>query len=76
MGMGRTTMKIEVFEYDGEFSFEMTAETIKDAAWITRAGINGTRKVSLRSMCNKEDKFTLDGTIGKNKRWQSTIPKV
>lgn len=69
-------MTIKVFEFDSEFSFEMTADTMEDAAWITRVGINQTRKITLRSCAWDKGKFQLDATIGKRKNWSSTITKL
>ena len=38
-------MKIEIHEYDGCFSFGMTAETVEDAAMLSRLKMNGKKEV-------------------------------
>ena len=69
-------MKITMQEYDGCFSFDMTAETLADAALLTRFGMNRTDEIKYGStLANQNGTFEAGLAIGKSARADSTIPK-
>ena len=69
-------MKITMHEYEGCFSFELEAETLADAALLTRFGMNATRTVQYVSCnVNQGGKFEGGLVISKHKRANSDVPK-
>lgn len=62
-------MKITLQEYDGCFSFDMEAETLKDAALLVRMGINATKEIRfLSAIAPSDGDFRGIVVIGKRKR--------
>lgn len=69
-------MKISLTEYDGSFSFDMTAETMADAALLTRFGMNSTKEIRYDSAsANQNGTFEAGLVIAKIKRATNIIPK-
>lgn len=67
-------MKATVHEYGGCFSIDLEAETLEDAAFLTRMGLNATRELRSRYACvSGEGKFSTSITFGKAKRASSEI---
>jgi hypothetical protein len=70
-------MKIELHEYEGCFSFDLTAESVADAALIARLAVNATKDVRGCSAHASEDgEFTGAFTVGKRKESTGSIPKL
>lgn len=55
-------------EHDGCFSFELKAETMEDAAALTRFGLNKTKDIRHQSIgVHKDGTFTGSVVIGKKR---------
>ena len=70
-------MKITMQEYDDCFSFEMDAETVADAALLTRYATNVTNKIrSTGAYANNNG--TLNGhlVVGKRQNARPTIVRA
>ncbi len=69
-------MKITFTEYDGCFCFDLEAETMADAATLTRFGMN--HKAEIRAAATnvlKDGKFEAGVVIPKHKHANSDVPK-
>jgi hypothetical protein len=69
-------MKATVDEFDECFSIELTAETINEAASLTRMGMNATKELTY--FCTdvfKDGSFISTIELGKNKRAETIIIK-
>ena len=69
-------MKINLIENDGCFSFRLTAETLVDAALLTRLGMNATKEVrTISTFVNRDGSFESAVVIGKHKNSGPFVPK-
>ncbi len=69
-------MKITLHENDGCFAFGLEAETLVDAALLTRFGTNYTDEIrSGGIIANRDGKFTGHFVIGKHKRADGYVQK-
>jgi hypothetical protein len=69
-------MKINFTEHECCFAFDLEAETMADAATLTRFGMNRTDNIRHASTnVSKEGKFESGLVIAKNKRANSDVPK-
>ena len=69
-------MKITFAEHDGCFAFDLIAETMADAAALTRFGMNHTNEIRTAGADVKKDgNFLAFMVIGKHKRANSDVPK-
>lgn len=69
-------MKVTVSEYEGCFGIEMQAETMEDAAFLMRLGMNRTSELrSAESYVGKSGSFDGCVVIGKRKQVTSTVPR-
>ena len=67
-------MKVTVTEYEGCFGIELHAEDIKEAATLTRMGVNATREVrTFASWVSMDGEFSASVVFGKNKKANSDI---
>jgi hypothetical protein len=70
-------MKIKLTEYNGCFGFELEAETVSDAAQLTRFGMNSTKEIRYaETFVTGDGSFSTNITLGKRKKSLSTIQKV
>ena len=70
-------MKITMKEYDGCFAFDMTAETMEDAALLTRYSTNVTNKVrSASSEARKDGVFSGYLVLAKRRRSSGRIVRA
>lgn len=67
-------MKIDLVEHGGCFSFNMTPETLADAALLMRLKMNTTNKVRASYACAHAD-GTIDGALvlAKTRRTRNEI---
>lgn len=73
---GEVDMKISAHEYDGSFSISMTADTVEEAAFLVRMGMNRTNAISYcESSANKDGTFTGIMSVKKRARSNSVIPR-
>lgn len=69
-------MKITLTELDGCFSFNLTAETLPDAALLTRLGMNATSELRyVSATADKGGSFQAGVVIAKHKQANNIIPK-
>ena len=69
-------MKIQVTEHNDSFLFNLEAETLEDAAFLTRFGLNRTKQLRYAEADAWENgKFSGDICFGKNKKFSSTIKR-
>lgn len=69
-------MKAELVENDGCFELYFEAETVKEAALITRIGMNHTRDPRwVGSVVYDDGKFTFSVVLGKHRRADCRIPR-
>lgn len=70
-------MKATLTEYYGCFSIELEAETLAEAAIITRAGMNSTKELrSLDAYVGAQDgTFVLSTVLAKSKKANGNVPK-
>lgn len=69
-------MKITFIEYEGSFSIELSAETMEEAAKLSRFGMNRTSEVRYCSTNVYEDgRFEAIAVFAKSKRANCNIPK-
>jgi hypothetical protein len=69
-------MKISLIEYEGCFSLDFNAETMADAALLTRFGMNRTNEIQTAgTQANRDGTFTGHLILKKSKRADSNIPK-
>ncbi len=67
-------MKIEMYEHDGCFSFEMTAEDLKDAALLARFVLNVTEAVrTAGATAHKDGTFNGHLVLGKRRNANGEI---
>jgi len=67
-------MKVTMIEHEGCFSFEMTAETMQEAALLVRFGTNATTEIrSTAAMACKDGSFSGYCMIGKRKNANSYV---
>lgn len=67
-------MKIDIKENSDDFFLTMEAETIEDAAILTRMGLNVKKeKIYFESFCFTDHKFVAQGSIKKKAINNSTI---
>ena len=70
-------MKISMIENEGCFAFNMTAETMADAALLTRFSTNVTNEVrSATTNAHKDGTFTGYCVLGKRRRADSRIARA
>lgn len=68
-------MKVVTTEQLGCFSIDLEAETIEEAAFITRLGMNGTKLRCLWAFTNDNGSFSAAVVIAKHRRATSVVPK-
>jgi len=69
-------MKAQLTEYEGCFSIELQAETIQEAATITRFGLNRTKEIrSTYAHAGKTGEFTAAAVLGKSKKADGRTPR-
>ena len=68
-------MRFEIKEYGASFVIECTANTIQDAALLTRMGMNGKKEVRYETNVYQDGTFTSWISIHKNRRAKSEVPK-
>lgn len=69
-------MKIQFAEYEGCFSFDLEAETMQEAALLTRFSMNRSKEVRhAESIVTSAGGFEAFVTIGKIKKTTSAIPQ-
>lgn len=69
-------MKISLIEKEQCFAFRLEAETIQDAALLTRFGTNATGEVRSLGICaHQEGKFDGYLVLGKHKRADGYVQK-
>lgn len=69
-------MKITLFENDGCFGLDFSAESMADAALLTRFGMNRTSEIrSSGVQANRDGTFAGHMIFGKSKRANNEIPK-
>lgn len=69
-------MKITLTEWDGCFGFEMEAETLADAALLTRFALNATNEIrSLDTLAHQAGQFTGSLVLGKHKHADGYVQK-
>ena len=69
-------MKITFTEHSGCFAFEMVAETMADAALLTRFGMNRTNEIrSGDTFVNANGSFNASLIVGKCKKAFETVPR-
>jgi hypothetical protein len=65
---GNNGMKIIALEYEGCFAFDLTAETIQEAALLARFGMNHTKELRTAYVnVSKEGTFYSSIVVGKRK---------
>ena len=62
-----------VQEFEGSFWLNLKAETIQDAAFIARAGINGIKKVSVSSDVYTDGKFCMSVRVRSRRHKTSSL---
>ena len=55
-------MRVDLYECDDHFGIDFISENMKDAAWLTRLGLNGTA-VTYGPVCCARDNGIFDGHI-------------
>lgn len=79
MGAGRgsspANMKITAKEHDGCFSFDISAETLAEAALLVRFGMNRTKLRTSDSNARADGTFDASLVFGKSRRADSDVPK-
>lgn len=69
-------MKVQLSEYEGCFSVDLTAETMQDAVALARLGMNATKEMrSLGTYATTADGFTGSIVIGKQHRSSCEIQR-
>jgi hypothetical protein len=69
-------MKIQLDEHGGCFSIYLEAETMGEAAALTRMGVNHTRDLRyVGASAYDTGKFCFQLTLGKHRRSDSNIPR-
>lgn len=69
-------MRITLTEMDGCFSFDLEAETIQDAALLTRFSVNRSKEVRhAEAIVTSTGGFEASVVIGKIKKSTSAIPQ-
>lgn len=69
-------MKITLIEHEQCFGFEMEAETMADAALLTRFALNATHEIrSLDTLAHQSGEFTGSLVLGKHKRHSGYVQK-
>ena len=69
-------MKVTFIEHDGCFSVELRAETMTDAAQLTRFGMNRTEEIrSCHSYAQSNGEFFASIVLGKSKRANNDVPR-
>ena len=69
-------MKTKLVECNGCFSADFTAETVGEAALLTRLGMNSTSKLRACSAYAYTDgTFTAHIVVAKHRRSDSRVPK-
>ena len=69
-------MKVQVTEHDGCFGVCLTAETLPEAALLTRLGMNRTNELRhAHTTASKEGQFEFNLCFGKHKRASGEVPK-
>jgi hypothetical protein len=70
-------MKVEVTEYQGCFSIDLSAETIAEAAKLTRLGMNSTKELrGLDAYASENGTFTASCVVAKARKATSQIPRL
>lgn len=70
-------MKITMRENEGCFAFEMQAETMADAALLTRFSTNVTDEVrSAGSYAHNDGTFSGAVVLGKRRHWDTRIRRA
>lgn len=69
-------MKVIVHEFEGCFSIDLTAENMKEAATLTRMGMNRTQEIrSAESSASESGEFCASIVFAKSKRASTRIPR-
>ncbi|NOS72035.1 MAG: hypothetical protein HOP33_19170 [Verrucomicrobia bacterium] len=68
-------MKVIFTEYDGCFGVDLSAETMQEAALLTRLGTNATKTHRLMVLADKEGQFDASIIFEKHKRADGYIQK-
>lgn len=69
-------MKFTLTEHDECFSFDLQAETMEEAATLTRFGMNRTSKINhCSAYANRSGEFHAAIVFKKSKRANNDIPK-
>lgn len=69
-------MKITLTEHDGCFAFDLAAETLPDAALLTRLGMNATKEIRHASTnVSRDGRFEAGVVIAKHKHANNDVPK-
>ena len=66
-------MKIAFKEGDGSFFFDLTAETVADAALIVRLSLNATQKVQIYGAANKDGSVYGSVVVRKGRKGKSYV---
>ena len=70
-------MKISMKEHEGCFAFEMEAETIADAALLTRFSTNVTNDVRFAgAYAHNDGMFSGSVVLGKRRHWDTRIRRA
>ena len=69
-------MKVNAVEFEGCYSLELIAETIEDAAFLVRMGMDSTRELrSVGTNVYKDNTVRGHVVVGKRKQFDSVVPK-
>ncbi len=69
-------MIVEVIERDSVFSIDLTAETMEDAAKLTRMGMNAKKEIRcVETYVASDGTFQSTMEIVKSKRANNNVPK-
>lgn len=70
-------MKVELREHGGCFEVHMTAESLVEAAQLTRMGMNSTKEIrTLATYVSESGTFSLSCVVGKAKRASNEVPRL
>lgn len=69
-------MKATLTEHDGCFAIELEAETMQEAALITRAGMNSKKELrSADAYVEANGNFLLSAVLAKSRKANNSVPK-
>jgi hypothetical protein len=69
-------MKVELSEYGECFSIDLSAEDMKEAALLTRMGMNSKKEITMiDTYINQDGTFKFNLVLPKSKKANNYIPK-